>query len=67
MRTRDPGRVSSYVGMIKTLNLTARFVETVRAEDRREEYRDAEAKGLILRVTIAGVKNLGNPLRAWQA
>ena len=38
------------------LNLTARFVETVRAKDRREEYRDAEAKGLILRVTPAGVK-----------
>jgi integrase len=38
------------------LNFTARFVETVRAKDRREEYRDAEAKGLILRVTPAGVK-----------
>jgi integrase len=38
------------------LNLTARFVETVRAKDRRDEFRDVEAKGLILRVTPAGVK-----------
>lgn len=43
-------------GTIMPLNFTARFVETVRAKDRREEYRDAEAKGLILRVTPAGVK-----------
>ena len=39
------------------LNLTARFVETVKAKDKREENRDAEAKGLILRVTPAGVKS----------
>ena len=43
-------------GTIMPLKLTVRFVETVRAKDRREEYRDAEAKGLILRVTPAGVK-----------
>ena len=45
------------LGMIMSLNLTARFVETVKAKDKREEYRDAEAKGLILRVTPAGVKS----------
>jgi integrase len=43
-------------GMIMPLNLTARFAETIKARERREEYRDAEAKGLILRVTPAGVK-----------
>jgi integrase len=35
---------------------TARFVETVKAEGGRQEYRDTEAKGLILRVTPGGVK-----------
>lgn len=42
--------------MIMPLNLTARFVESVVAKNRRKEYRDTEAKGLILRVTPAGVK-----------
>jgi hypothetical protein len=36
--------------------LTVRFVETVKAKDRREEYRDTDAKGLILRVTPGGIK-----------
>jgi Arm DNA-binding domain len=45
------------LGMIMPLNLTARFVETVKAKDKRAEYRDAETKGLILRVTPAGVKS----------
>lgn len=36
--------------------LTARFVETIKAHDRRQEYRDTEAKGLILRVMPGGVK-----------
>lgn len=36
--------------------LTVRFVETVKANERREEYRDTEAKGLILRVTPGGIK-----------
>ncbi|MGE3779272.1 MAG: tyrosine-type recombinase/integrase [Pirellulaceae bacterium] len=37
--------------------LTARFVETVKAQDRRQEYRDTEARGLILRVMPGGVKS----------
>ena len=36
--------------------LTVRFVETVKAKERREEYRDTDAKGLILRVTPGGIK-----------
>lgn len=36
--------------------LTVRFVETVKANERREEYRDTDAKGLILRVTPGGIK-----------
>jgi integrase len=39
------------------LKLTARFVETVKGQDRRQEYRDTEAKGLILRVMPSGVKS----------
>ena len=55
-RNRDDHVVFMIRGTIMPLNLTARFVETVKAKDRREEYRDTEAKGLILRVTPAGVK-----------
>jgi integrase len=36
--------------------LTARFVETIKAKGSRQEYRDREAKGLVLRVTPRGVK-----------
>lgn len=36
--------------------LTVRFVETVKANERRDEYRDTDAKGLILRVTPGGIK-----------
>jgi integrase len=36
--------------------LTARFVETVKAQGCRQEYRDSEAKGLVLRVTPGGIK-----------
>jgi integrase len=43
--------------MIMPLKLTARFVETVKGQDRRQEYRDTEAKGLILRVMPSGVKS----------
>jgi len=39
------------------LKLTARFVETVKGQDRRQENRDTEAKGLILRVMPSGVKS----------
>jgi len=39
------------------LKLTARFVETVKGQERRQEYRDTEAKGLILRVMPSGVKS----------
>ena len=36
--------------------LTSRFIETVKVTGGRKEYRDTEAKGLVLRVTTAGVK-----------
>ena len=38
------------------LKLTARFVETVKVQGARQEYRDSETKGLVLRVTPGGVK-----------
>jgi integrase len=47
--------ITSYLGMIMPHNLTVRFVESVVANGRRKEC-DAEAKGLILRVTPGGVK-----------
>jgi integrase len=37
--------------------LTIRFIETVKAQGRRHEYRDTDAKGLILRVMPGGVKS----------
>lgn len=43
--------------MTMPLKLTARFVETVKGQERRQEYRDTEAKGLILRVMPSGVKS----------
>lgn len=39
------------------LKLTARFVETVKGQDLRQEYRDTEARGLILRVMPSGLKS----------
>jgi hypothetical protein len=36
--------------------LTVLFVETVRAQNRRQDHRDYVTKGLVLRVTPRGVK-----------
>jgi integrase len=36
--------------------LTARFIDAVKSTARREEYRDTEVRGLVLRVTPAGAK-----------